>query len=409
MKDRIVNSAKSGGIVFWEEVARDGAQSKTIMSGKERVNIANKHSNLFNGSAHNHLIFAAGFPSVGKNEFEAIVELSEKVDSCYLATHGRPLRRDMDLGLKALEKAKYGRVSFLLPVTEKKAQTIMKCSLEEAFSEGLDLLKYIKDKNPDIPVDIALVDCPAANVDRLSKFINEATEEGLSISKICDSRGVFYPNQVLNFFKELNKRITSQATLGIHFHNDLGLALSNSLKALEVGVRMISSSWLGLGERAGLVPTEQLLFLLSIERDLLFERIGIKNAEALFSKDINLKGLVSIAKEVSELLNVPIKSIDPIIGSGLNSISTGLPFSKPSEFQPFDPEKTLGIPQDVVITHMASKKVIDHVAKQNGYLFSPNQLNDLLGIIKNRPYDSKKPIVKNDELTKIFNLVKNGR
>ena len=171
---------------------------------------------------------------------------------------------------------------------------------------------------------------------------------------------------------------------------------------------MISTSWLGLGERAGLVPTEQLLFLLSMERNLLFERTGIKNAKALFSKEINLKGLVSIAKEVSDMLNIPIRSTDPIIGSGLTSISTGLPFGNPIEFQPFDPEKTLGLKQEVVITHLASKKVIDHVAKQNGFLFSTDQLKDLLGIIKNKPYNSKKPIVEKDELTIIFNTVKNS-
>jgi 2-isopropylmalate synthase len=407
MKDLIVESTRQGGVVYWEEVARDGAQSKTIMSGTERANIANKHANLFNGTAHKHLIFAAGFPSVGKNEMEAIVELSEKVDSCYLATHGRPTRRDMDLGLKALEKAKYGRVSFLLPATEHKAQRIMKCSLDDAFSQGLDLIKYVKDKKPDMPVDIALMDSPVAKMDRLSGFINAATEEGLSIAKICDTRGIFYPNQVFPFFEELIKSVSNEATLGIHFHNDLGFGLSNTLKVLEAGLRMISTSWLGLGERAGLVPTEQLLFLLSNERNLLFERTGIQNAKALFSKEINLKGLVDIAKEVSDMLNIPIRSTDPIIGSGLTSISTGLPFGNPIEFQPFDPQKTLGLKQDVVITHLASKKVIDYVAKQNGFIFLPDQLKVLMEIIKNKPYDSKKPIVEKDELINIFNMVKN--
>ena len=106
------------------------------------------------------------------------------------------------------------------------------------------------------------------------------------------------------------------------------------------------------------------------------------------------------------LVNIPIKSTDPIIGGGLTSISTGLPFGNPSEFQPFDPEKILGLQQNVVITHMASKKVIEHVAQENGFSFSPLQLNALLDIIKTRPYDSKNPIVKNNELLEIFNLVK---
>lgn len=406
MKDLIVDSAKKGGVVFWEEIARDGAQAKTIMSGQERVNIARKHSSLFEGAAQNHLIFAAGFPSIGKNELESIYELAEKIDSCYLATHGRPTRYDVDLGLNALKKAKYGRVSFLLPATEQKAQRITRCSLGESYSKGIDLIKYIKDKNPDIPVDIALVDSPIADVDELSDFINDATENGLSIAKICDTRGIFYPNHIVPYFEKLTKFLSKESTLGTHFHNDLGLGLSNTLKVFESGLRIASTSWLGLGERAGLVPTEQLLFLLSNEKESLFERIGIKDVKALFTNEINLKSMVDIANEVSEILNIPIKSTDPIIGSGLTSISTGLPFENPSEFQPFDPTKILGRKQKVVITHLASKKVIDYVAKENGFLFSKSQLNEVFQKVKNRPYDSKNPVIGDKDLTTIFNSVK---
>ena len=129
----------------------------------------------------------------------------------------------------------------------------------------------------------------------------------------------------------------------------------------------------------------------------------------LISGDFNLKMIVGLAKEIAEELNIPIKTIDPIIGSGLNSISTGLPFTNPKQFQPFDPKEVLGVEQEVVVTHMASKKVISHVAKQLGFEFNYDELSRILDIIKSKPYDSRNPVFKNSELSIIFNSIKNKK
>lgn len=405
MKDHIINTSKLGGICFWEEIARDGAQSKTIMNGNDRSAFANKHASLFNYHAHKHLIFAAGFPSAGVNEFNAIREMVEKVSDCYLATHARPTKNDIDISIDALKGAKYSRLSFLIPTSESKAKIIMKTNLKTAFNNALELIDYTKSKVPDIPLDIALVDCPTANPEILCDFLNTAQTKGLSISKICDSRGLFYPNSLNEFYKRLTKNLSDDVNLGVHFHNDLALAVWNTMNMISKGIRIISSSWLGLGERSGLISTEQILFLLLFDNDKLERRFGISNPEKLFSEAFNIKEIVPLAKEIAEHLNVPIKSTEPIIGSGLNSISTGLPFVKPLDFQPFDPEVVLGVKREVHITHLASKKVVDFIAKQNHYNFDSKQLEKILEIIKSRPYNHKKPILDKNEIIEIFNNV----
>ena len=70
--DKIVDSLKHNRFVFWEEIARDGAQAKTILSGEQRIDIAKKHGNLFGDNGPDHLVFAAGFISIGKEEERAI-------------------------------------------------------------------------------------------------------------------------------------------------------------------------------------------------------------------------------------------------------------------------------------------------------------------------------------------------
>ena len=164
----------------------------------------------------------------------------------------------------------------------------MKTNLKTAFNNALELIDYTKSKVPDIPLDIALVDCPTANPEILCDFLNTAQTKGLSISKICDSRGLFYPNSLNEFYKRLTKNLSDDVNLGVHFHNDLALAVWNTMNMISKGIRIISSSWLGLGERSGLISTEQILFLLLFDNDKLERRFGISNPEKLFSEAFNI-------------------------------------------------------------------------------------------------------------------------
>ena len=87
--DRIADSLKKGRIVFWEEIARDGAQAKTIMSAAQRIDIAKMHGDMFNENGPDHLVFAVGFVSIGKEEANIISEVADHVDNCYLAVNCR--------------------------------------------------------------------------------------------------------------------------------------------------------------------------------------------------------------------------------------------------------------------------------------------------------------------------------
>src|SRR3712207_4095198 len=117
MQDLVRETARAGKLVIWEEAARDGAQGKTLLSGPQRVALARATGALFGEDGPRHVIFAAGFPSIGRQEVEAMRQLAAEVDNCALASHGRATREDIDLGLEALKGAKYGRVTFFFPLS----------------------------------------------------------------------------------------------------------------------------------------------------------------------------------------------------------------------------------------------------------------------------------------------------
>jgi 2-isopropylmalate synthase len=92
MIDLIRDTISAGRMVIWEEVARDGAQAETLLTGPQRVKIGRAMAAMFGEHGPQHLVFAAGYPSIGKEEYEAIRQVVAEVDGCSLATHGRLTR-----------------------------------------------------------------------------------------------------------------------------------------------------------------------------------------------------------------------------------------------------------------------------------------------------------------------------
>jgi 2-isopropylmalate synthase len=377
-------TAKAGGLVIWEESARDGAQAKTLMTAEQRVAIARATGDLFGEHGPHHVIFAAGFPSISDEEVEIVRQLADQVDNCTLAHHGRARQRDIDLGISALRGAKYGRLTFFIPVSAKTAATMDMKTPQGALDRGFDILAYALDKGGGFPVDVALMDIVAADPGFVADAVTALSGAGASIIKLCDTVGGYYPNACGRFLKTLFSRLADDVVLGVHLHNDLGFALSNNLEAVKAGVRVVSSSWLGLGERNGLAPTEQMLVAFGLDAETLDDQLGHEANFWLTPPD--LKGVVPIAHTVSKFVGVPIRVTDAIVGSGVNSISTGTPFQDVTAFRPFDPGKVLGVAPEVKLTHLASHKVIVAVAAEAGMVLEKPDVEAAMRWVKANAY-----------------------
>ena len=107
------------------------------------------------GHGPEHLIFAAGYPSIGMEEYEAIRRVAAEVDSCSLATHGRMLRSDVDLGIRAMRAAAHGRVSFAVPISENYSRIMLHQPAEETARQAVEMARYALDASGGIPIDVA--------------------------------------------------------------------------------------------------------------------------------------------------------------------------------------------------------------------------------------------------------------
>jgi len=402
--DRIVKSLKNKNFVFWEEIARDGAQAKTLLSEVQRAEIANSHSQIFGENAPDHLVFAAGFISIGKEEKEIIKRLSETVDNCYLAVNCRSSRTEIDDSIDAIKTAKFPRIAYVFPGSERLCRLMLRKTQKEALLQGIEIAKYAKDNAGDIPVDVQI----AGSFDAEPEFIAEAAsalkEQGIAITHLGDTRGRIYPNETANYMNELIKKSDSDQLYGLHFHNDLGFSLANNLEAIKQGVTLSATSWLGLAERNGLVSTELLTFLLAYEPEFINKRLGF-DGKNLFISPPNIKLLKQVAEKVSKYTGINLKVTDPIVGTGVNTISTGTPFVDTVSFQPFDSYEILDIPRKIYVTQLASKRIIKEVSLEMGFTLSENQIEILLEKVKEIAYKKNRSIMPEEELIELFTNV----
>ncbi len=398
--DQIVESLKAGKVVIWEEVARDGAQAKTLLTGEQRVEIARMTSELFRGHGHRHLVFAAGFPSIGKREFEAIRALADQVDTCHLASNGRAMREDVDLCIDSVRGARHPRAAIVFPVGGTLTRSMLKKEPHELVDFGADILKYALDRSGGIPIDMQLAGASENEPEFVAEVANRFYELGASTIGFADSIGVFYPFECERYIDRLRARVNPEIPLSTHFHNDLGFASINNIMAMRRDVKLITSSWLGLGERNGLLATEQLLFMLGYQEERIEERTGISTRP--FTEGIDLKLIYPIAKRVSEFTGVPFKITDPIVGTGINTISTGTPFVTPEAFQPFDAKKVLGIEQQVFLTQLANRRVVRKVAQELGRELEDGQVAWLLNWVKETAFSRGRAVIDKAEFAQVI-------
>jgi 2-isopropylmalate synthase len=405
--DRITESLKNKHIVFWEEIARDGAQAKTILSAQERIEIASKHAEMFNEHGPDHLVFGVGFISISPEEARIIEETSEQVDNCYLGVNCRSSENEIMASYHAVKKAKYGRIAYVLPASERLCEVMLHKSPQETLERGRELARFALDNTQGMPIDVQLAGAFDGDPAFIAELASVLTEEGIATVGMGDTRGGIYPCETERFLDSILNKSSEDVLYSVHFHDDLGFSLTNNLKAIERGILLPSTSWLGLAERNGLLRTELLTVLLAHEPEKLKDRLNI-DGEKLFKSPPNLKLIKEIAETVSRYTGIPIKITDPIVGPGLNSISTGTPFVDRDSFRPFNPQKVLGIPEEIYVTHLASIRLVKTVSKQMGFHFSDEALQLIVKELKETVYKSNQAVIQSTELKLIFkNYIKN--
>ncbi|MFC9397395.1 2-isopropylmalate synthase [Streptomyces sp. NPDC057027] len=380
--DVVRESARAGRVVFWEESARDGAQAKTLMGAGFRVRLAHETGRVFGADGPRHVVFAAGFPAVCAEEFEAVRQVTVEAEGAVsVAAVCRGVERDVEQAVASVRGSRHARVMVVVPASDAMARVMVHRTAAQALDAAADLVKRARDRDDSVAVDICLADASRADTSLMAHHTQAVTDAGAGLVVLADTVGSQLPLACHGMFTRVRAACGPEVVLASHLHNDLGLGLANTLQALAAGVRVVSSSWLGIAERAGMVATEQLLFLLARHgRELL----GADSEPWWTAPD--LTRLPGIARLVTQETGAPLGVTTPIVGTGVGTISTGTPFVHPELFQPYDPRAVLGIEPHVVLTQLASRRVVTAVAARLGHTLDPDQTRAAMAWAKTRAY-----------------------
>jgi len=376
--------AQQGSLVLCEEVGRDGAQGRTLLGLEQRLEIAERLSAMFGGAYAAQLVFVTAFPDIATEEFAIARSMASRLSRCQQMVVCPTRHRSVQRALDAVRGARGARILMVVPTTEGIAHSLMREPAVAALERARETLRFALDHADGVAIDLALVDAPRADPGLLAEYASAFTEDGASAMMLCDTVGSSAPAQTSQLFAALRRRCDAGVVLGAHFHNDLGLGLANTLAAMAEGVRYIASSVLGLGERSGMTATEQLLAVLANEPESLADRYGIQGP--LWASPPHLHDLVPLARDVAGWVGARPRTTDPVWGSGVNSISTGTPFTNPTQFVPYDANALLGVAPRVHLTHLASHAVLREVLRQRDVVLTHEQLRTLLPQIKSWCY-----------------------
>ncbi|MCV6607097.1 MAG: 2-isopropylmalate synthase [Campylobacterales bacterium] len=247
-------------IKIFDTTLRDGEQSPgASMTIPEKVKIARKLDLLGVD------IIEAGFAVASNGDFEAVKEIAGVAQNSTICSLARTVEKDIETAARAIENAKKRRIHTFIATSPIHMDLKLKMAPDEVIKRAVKAVEFAKSFTDD--VEFSCEDATRSEMGFLKDILSAVVEAGATTLNMPDTVGYATPNQYGSFIKELVEHVGNKAILSVHCHNDLGLAVANSLSAVENGARQIECTINGLGERAGNAALEEIVMALKTRSD----------------------------------------------------------------------------------------------------------------------------------------------
>lgn len=320
-----------GQILVFDTTLRDGTKSPgTILTIEEAVRIAKQLARLEVD------VLEAGFPAASEEQYEVVERVAGGVKGPVIAVLARATNpRDFEIASKAVKHAERARIHTFVPASRAYREHFLKKSAAQTVELATAAVKMARQYTPD--VEFSLVDAFRAEPADVIELVGSIIEAGATTVNLADTVGIALPSDVTKLLKRLREEVAGfdRAVLSVHCHNDLGMAVANSLAAIESGATQVHCTLNGIGERAGNTPLEELAAALSTHAAQL-------NAQTR----IRLDQLYPASRLVRRLTGINLQPHKPVVGSNAFFYEASVPqLADSTEKPPYEilrPEK-LGI------------------------------------------------------------------
>ncbi len=382
-------------INIFDTTLRDGEQVPGAkLNRKQKLEIAEQLATLGVD------IIEAGFPCSSPEDLKAVQTVAEQVKGPVIAGLARAVEQDIDIAWEAVRGSERPRIHVFLGSSDIHLQKKLRRDRDDALNMAVDAVRYAKHYCTD--VEYSTEDASRSDFDYLCRVIEATVKAGATVINVPDTVGYAIPDEFGELIRKLKEKVPAldNVVLSVHCHNDLGLAVANSLAAIRNGAEQVECTINGVGERAGNASLEEIV-------------MAVRTRPALYHAhtDIVTREIFRTSRMVSRLMNIPVQPNKAIVGSNAFAHSSGIHqdgiLKDRSTYEIIRPED-VGIRQhSLVLTARSGRAALRHYLTEVGYDLNEEQFERVHQRFLNVA-DRKKEITLEDittiveiELTKV--------
>ncbi|MRJ02023.1 MAG: 2-isopropylmalate synthase [Epsilonproteobacteria bacterium] len=294
-------------VKIFDTTLRDGEQSPgASMNSEEKIQIAKQLEKLGVD------IIEAGFAAASPGDFDAIRRISEVIKESTVCSLARALEGDIRAAGEAIAPARHKRIHTFIATSPIHMEYKLRMAPEQVIERAVQAVRYAREFVDD--VEFSCEDAGRSEMEFLKEIIDAVIEAGASTINIPDTVGYRFPHEMGEMIKELKEFIGERAVISVHCHNDLGLAVANSLYSVLNGARQVECTINGLGERAGNAAMEEIVMAIKTRRDI-FGEIDTR---------INTKEIYPTSRLVAAITGIEPQPNKAIVGKNAFAHESGI-------------------------------------------------------------------------------------
>ena len=370
-------------IVIFDTTLRDGEQSPgATLNVDEKIAIARQLARLGVN------VIEAGFPASSPGDLEAVRRIAHQVEGPTICGLARCVRGDIDAAWEAIRDASNSRIHVFIATSDIHMQYKLRMNREQVLAKTRECVAYAREYCDD--VEFSPEDAGRSDPEFLYEVLGVAIEAGATTLNIPDTVGYTMPTEFGQLIRGIRENTPGieKAIISVHCHNDLGLAVANSLAGVMEGARQVECTINGLGERAGNAALEEVVMALHARRPF----FGL-------STDINTKAIYPTSRMVSTYTGLTVQANKAIVGANAFAHEAGIHqdgiLKHRQTYEIMDAE-TIGLSESTLVLgkHSGRHAFADRL-EQMGYYLDQHQLNRAFERFKAMA-DKKKVITERD-------------
>ena len=374
---------KKETIIFFDTTLRDGEQSPgASMNTSEKIRIASQLEKLGVD------IIEAGFAAASHGDFDAIDKIAQKVTNSTVCSLARAIESDIKAAGDAISKASKRRIHTFIATSPIHMEHKLRMTPDEVIKRAVEAVQYAKTFVDD--VEFSCEDAGRSDIGFIKEISDAVIEAGASTINLPDTVGIKMPSEIADMISQMHQHIGDRAIISVHNHNDLGLAVANSLEAVKNGARQIECTINGLGERAGNAALEELVMAMKVRDDYFGN----------FENSINTKEIYPTSRLIATITGIEPQPNKAIVGKNAFAHESGIHqdgvLKNKKTYEIFSPEEIgLDTQDTLVLGKHSGRAAFKSKLEKLGFSVDSDEINELFERFKELA-DKKKEIYDDD-------------